>query len=146
MSYLFLIAPRRLADGNPSLVQYAVFIFSVVGLMMLSVFSSALPQSRPSGVSGINWLNAIGSMALSSVGLVGLGAVAAPGSSPIVAVLFASPGILAMGLLNGFSPAIQWWMIHLPEKRVAVVGSLLILCAFALIFVQPLLDFKGISF
>lgn len=146
MSYLFLIAPQRLSEGNPSLVGYSVSVFSIIGLMMLSVFSSALPQRRPSGVSGIHWLNALGSMALSSVGLVGLGAVAgSPGSSPMMAVIFALPGILVMGLVNGFSPSLQWWLFHLPRKGIMVVGTLLILCGLVLITLPLLFKLLGIS-
>jgi len=143
-SYILMIAPRRLADGNPSLIWYSALPFSIMGLLLFIIFSSAPPQNQPLGASSVNWLNAIGSIALSGVGLVGLGAVdAPPGSSPLVALVFAIPGVFTVGLLSGFSPAIQWWMLCLPKKYITAMGAVLILCAFTLIFIQPLFGFLG---
>ncbi len=82
----------------------------------------------------------------SSIGLLALVKIIAPrDSSLFTIIIFAVPGILIFAILNGFSPAIQWWILRLPEKCVAAIGALLLLCAFALMSVQPLLSFLGIS-
>jgi hypothetical protein len=85
---------------------------------------------------------------LSCLEFVGIGAMIAitQGSSPVAVVIFALPGTLVYGLLNGFSSVIYWRVLHLPEKRVASIGALLICGAFVLLSVLPLLDLLGIPF
>lgn len=143
-SYLFLFGSERLDTGYSSQeVWRTMLIVSPLGFLIQFAFFSLPPQDRP---PVIVWLKLAYSMAFSNI-LIGLGAVMAPqGSSPVEAVIFALPGTLVIGLLNGFSPTIQWWFLHLPEKRVMAIGALLILCAFALLLVQLLLGFLGLSF
>jgi hypothetical protein len=68
------------------------------------------------------------------------------GTSPVAVAIFALPGTLVYGTFNGFSTAIHWWVLHLPEKRVASIGALLICGAFVLMAVLPLLALLGIPF
>lgn len=142
ISYIFLIAPQRLADGEPSLNLFSACILGFIGLGVAIVGSSSFPQSQPSGFSYANWLKGIGSMGFSATLLIGLGLTgASPSSNPLVVVLFALPGILILGLCNGFSPKLQWWIFYLPKKYMVVVGALLISGAFALIAMQFLFGF-----
>ena len=144
VSCLFYLAPARLTSGYPfEQVWRLVAVFSGVGLFM-QVFISSFP---PESSSPVSWPRLTFSIVWGGL-LVGAGATNAPqGSSPLLAALiFALPSIIVLGTLNGFAPAIQRWILHLPEKRVAVIGALLIFCAFALALVQPLLGFLGVPF
>ncbi|MEO7020731.1 MAG: hypothetical protein ABI234_11320 [Ktedonobacteraceae bacterium] len=142
-SCLFFIAHQRFATGYPlMLIWRLIATFGFVGFFMQFLTLSPFPQTYPPIV---DWLKLVYWVVLTSIGLVWLGTILLPqGSSLIEAVIFALPGILIMGLLNGFSPVIQWWIFHLPEKRVAAIGTLLIFCAFALAVVSPLLSLLGI--
>jgi hypothetical protein len=139
-----LIGPERFADGNlPLEIWRLIGIFSGVVLIMQFVYSSPVP-SQPSRIDGFRLILAL---VESSIGLLALGAVIAPqDSSPLMVVIFALPGVFAFGLINGFAPVIQWWMLHLPEMRMAAIGALLIFCGFAMAVVPPIFNLLGIPF
>jgi hypothetical protein len=138
-----LIGPARFTSGYlPTATWRLIGISSGVGFVIQLAYFSPVPVCSPM----VDRLRLVLSLALNTLELLGLGIFLAPqGSSPIMMIILALPGIIGMGLVNGFSSAIQWWVLHLPEKRVAAIGALLICCAFALIAVQPLLGFLSIS-
>ena len=144
-SYMFLFGPERLSSGySLNEVWRAVLILSPLGfLIQYTFFSPPLRNDPPL----IGWLKLAFSIALSCILLIGLGASMVPqASSSISAVIFALPATFVIGLLSGFSPLIQRWILGLPEMRVAAIGALMILCAFALIFIQLFLNSPGIIF
>lgn len=137
-----LIGPARFTSGYlPTATWRLIGISSGVGFVIQLAYFSPVPACSPI----VDRLRLVLSLALNTLELLGLGIFLAPqGSSLIVMVILALPGIAGMGLVNGFSSAIQCWMLHLPEKRMASVGAILMCCAFALVAVQPLLGFLNI--
>jgi hypothetical protein len=141
VSCLLLIATEPPTGYWHQVIWRLVGFFSGLGFLMQFVYS---PPSTPVIPPTADWLRSVFSIAWSSLFLVSLGTLIA--SSLIIGVIFALPGVLVIGALNGFSPAIQWWVLHLPERRLAAIGVLLIFCAFALFLVQPLCGLMSISF
>ena len=144
-SYIFFVGPDHLSAGYLSKeVWRFVALLSSIAFMMQAVSFSSVPLVR---FPGVDWSRLIFWMVLYCLGFVGTAVVMAPqGTSPITVAIFALPGTLIYGVLNGFSPAIHWWVLHLPEKRVAAIGALLICCAFVFMSVLPLLNLLGIPF
>lgn len=134
-----LIGPKRFTAGYlPTTIWRTVGIFSFIALMMQTCSFSLSPMRFSS--RSIDWLRLAFSVIWSGVGLVAFGVVIAPhGYSLIEAAIFALPSVLVLGILNGFSPAIQWWALQLPEKRMAATGALFIFCVFALMLGAMLL-------
>jgi len=141
VSCLFLLSPERFVIGYPfEQVWRLLVVCSSVEFVMQVVTFSPSPTSPPD--SRIDWPRLLFSMLRSGIALVAIGAIFAPQHYSLVGVaLFALPGACILGAFNGFSPAIQRWVLRLPEKHIAAIGVLLIFCAFALALVQPLLSF-----
>ncbi|MEO7019844.1 MAG: hypothetical protein ABI234_06810 [Ktedonobacteraceae bacterium] len=142
ISSLFFIAPKYRIIGylSPAIWGLIALYGSAVCILQF-ITLPPIPQIRPSGV---DWLRLILWGPLIGFGLVRLGVhIIYPDSSFLKLAMFALPGTLIIGLLSSFSSAIQWRISRLPEKHVAAIGALLILCAFALIFVPPLFGFLG---
>lgn len=141
-SYLFFFGSERLVAGySTSEIGRFAGVLGMFGFIFQFAFPFPLPQARP---PIFLWSNALWPVIFTGILLCSGGVGFSATHNPVVAVIFALPSILVIGLLNGFSAAIQWWFLHLPEKRVAFIGAMLIFCAFALASVQPLLNLLGI--
>jgi hypothetical protein len=70
----------------------------------------------------------------------GIGALGAFFGGAIGGLVFGIVGAVVTGLLAGFAQGLQWRANHLPEKRLAVIGALLIGGGLVLILVQPVVD------
>jgi hypothetical protein len=145
ISWLVLVGPERFTTGSLPAEVWRLTILLSWGVFIVLFIDYSPPSIRPSPPY-VNWLKLVYWVALIGFALVMLGATFAPqGFNIIAGVIFALPGIFVVGALNGFSSTIQWWVLQLPEWRVAGVGAVLIFCGFGLALVQPLCRLMGIA-
>ena len=142
-SYIFIFGVESLTRGySPAEVWKMALIISPLGFFIqLVFFSPPFSVNSPS----VFWLKWVYLQVFSGIILVGIGSVMAPqGSSPETIVIFALPTFFVIGTLNGFLPKIRRWALHLPEKRMAVIGTVLIFCSFVLVVGSSLFSLLAI--
>lgn len=133
--YVLLLGPDLIVSGASSgevwRVAWSICFVAVIGQRALF-----FPPSTPSPPVFI-WRHFGWSAALTG-GLLVVPVVGFAEHTIWKGVIVILSGVLMMGILSGFSESLQWRANHLPKNRLAVVGAILILCAFVLILVQPM--------